>query len=204
MRAEDALFLCGATGGRTEEVQRPRKAPAHRRASLGSPFPGLRCQAPTQLPANQGTQTNASVRFTLPYTSASQQNAQVVCKHLLIAKLDNYKSPTNECKCLVRTHASSFASRAARAVVGAPSAASRLPVRRGAKARSTQSTEQQRLARARAPAAAAIPFLGGKVGGVEGAAELSAEVRVGAALPGLSARRNGLSGAFDLCQTVLR
>lgn len=114
--------------GRTKVGQRPRKAPAHCRAPLYSHCLGLHCKVPMQLPVNQGTQTNASVRFTLPYTSASQQNAQVLCKHLPTAKLDNYKSPVNECKCLVHMYTVNFISHPARALVDIPLAESRLPV----------------------------------------------------------------------------
>jgi len=75
---------------------------------------------------NQGTQAAASLRFALPYTSASQQNTQGVCKHLLIAKLDNYTSPMNERKWLVHTYAVNSVSEAAWALVGTRSGASRL------------------------------------------------------------------------------
>lgn len=90
--------------GRTWAGQRPCKAPPHCRAPLYSSFPGLHCKVLKQLPVNRGSKTNARVRFILPYTSANQQNTRVLCKHLLIARLDDYKSPMNECKCLVHMY----------------------------------------------------------------------------------------------------
>lgn len=68
-----------------------------------------------QLQVSWGMQTNACCRFTLLCTSASQQTTQVVCKHLLIAKLDNYKSPMNQCKCQVHTYTVNFISHAVQA-----------------------------------------------------------------------------------------
>lgn len=135
MRTEEGLFQCDTRGReRTKEGQRPHKAPAHCRAPLYSPFLGLCCKVLMQLPVNQGMQTNACAWFTLPYTSASQQNTQVVCKHLLIAKLDNYKSPMNECKCLVHMYTVNFISHAVQALVDIPLVDSRLPVQSGVKA----------------------------------------------------------------------